>query len=682
LSAILGAAPMGLYIITVEGPHKLRRALRFYIWTEIALHGWQPYYLPGPHGAETVISSLSLSPAHRAIVQPGAEGVAVAHDHDTGRYKVTVAPESSEAPLFLEAPQAQGETVRVALHIRIGRLRWKLTTDEDASEWSTMPVRLPADKLTQSRSSYLTIELSAEEWPAICLTLQDVGSTDGALQASDWRKPQRGQQRLHLPLDEYRDTLRQLLDCPVFMFSLSIRNDSTDLKLPVLYLNREPGLTVVLLEWTPDGATNLHWEAQHRLRNRRVRLWSGWQPWTQPYEFPIPDDVAATALSDEPGSGMLPLPVCLLRGWYWVDLRTAPIWEELSAPQDPSPGAMLARNADPIRRLLELRYANPTSAEQEYLVHFERACILDAMNDDAGCQAEVQWLFGQHAQADPDMLYSVYRWLRARNNPTAPAIRMHMFAPEKVARVLSDDKFASLRSSYMEAFADNTTPIKPESALLILDSKQYPGLENRALQILLKRDAPKAVKLILERVSEGALSEQDALHLLNIDEQIEFSLQTLRTQPASPVRDRIIRKLAQRATTVSLVTVGAWIHTEAGWGRIERISLQGKDQEWFDPNNETPELVVVLRPTHSPIHVLVDLSNRKMTFPKQPIYHCRKESGCDGFISIEQADVTYAHYRAAHNGSIQPVFLPIDSDEYKWLRPPTYHRQPPANEFQ
>jgi hypothetical protein len=680
LSTILGAAPMGLYDVTVEGPHKLRKTMRFYIWPGITIYNWQPYYLPGPHGAETVTFSIRTLPAHRVVVQPGAEGVAVALNEETNRYEVTVASDSSEAPLFLEAPQAQGEMVRLALHIRVARLRWKLTTDDDAGEWSTTPIRLPVDKLIQSRPSHFTIELDAEEWPAYCLILQDAGATDGSLQAGDWRKPQRGQQWLHLPLAEYSDTLRGLMDCPVFAFSLSIRNASTDLRLPLLYLNREPGLTAVLLDWASDGVAYLHWEAQHRLRNRRVRLWSAWQPWTQPYEFPIPDDVAATELSEEPGSGMLALPVNLPRGWHWVALRTAPTWEELSAPPEPTPDALLACDTDADVRLLELEFTNLNSSEHEYLVHFERACILDAMNNDVGCQDEIQWLYEHHALAEPNILYALYRWLLTRDNLTARAIRMHMFAPDKVARILSDDALAFLRKTYMEVFAV-TRAVKPESALLIIQSGLFPDLENRALQILLSRQSPKAVIFILNKVSEGALSEQDALALLNNEELAEFALQTLRKQSSSPVRDRIMLELIPLAPTIQFVKPGDWVHTEAGWGKIEKIAFDGQEKRWFDPENETPELGVVLRPTGNPIHVSVSLSSKKIVFPEHvALYQCRKECGCDGFISTWRDDVTYEHNRAAHNG-IQPAFRPIDSHEWRWRKAPTFQPQPPDNEF-
>ncbi|GIK76203.1 MAG: hypothetical protein BroJett021_51910 [Chloroflexota bacterium] len=681
LSAILGAAPIGLYEITVEGPHKVRKSMRFSVWQGITINNWQPVYLPGPHGAEAVTFSICTASAHQVIVQPGAEGIAVTYNAEAGCYAVTVASTASEAPLFLEAPRAQDETVRVALHVRIARLRWKVMTDEDVMEWSTTPLHLPADKLIQSRSPHLSLELDAEEWPASRLLLQDAGATAKPLQMSDWRKPQRGQRRVHLSLAEYSDTLRQLMDCPVFTFSLELRSESTDLGLPLLYLNREPELTAVLLDWTPDGVTYLHWEAEHRLRNRRVRLWSAWQPWAPPHEFCIPDDVTATELSEKPGSGMLQLPVKLPRGWYRVALRTAPAWEELSAPPEPPSGALLARDADPDFRLLELEDADPTNPEQEYLIHFERACILDAMHDDAGCRAEVQWLFNHHAQAASDMLYSVYRWLHARNDPTARAIRMRMFAPDKVTRVLFEDKFASLRKSYMEAFAEIRF-VKPECALLVLQSGQFPELESHALQILLKRQSPEAVGHILSRVSQGALSEQDAVALLGIEGRAEFALQTLLRQPADPVRDRIILRLLPLSPTASLVRLGDWVHSEAGWGKIETISLGGESRSWFDPEHEMPELGVVLRPNFNPIRMVLHVPSKTMVFPGQAhLYQCTKDHGCAGFISRWRDDVIEQHNRIAHDG-MQPAFQQIDAHEWRWRKAPTYHRQPPDNEFQ
>lgn len=93
-----------------------------YIWPEVALRDWRPHYLPGPQGAEQIVFSITVPHEHRVVVQPGVAGIDVILDGNTGCYKVTVAPDSTEAPLFLEAPQPTGEPVRLALHVRIARV--------------------------------------------------------------------------------------------------------------------------------------------------------------------------------------------------------------------------------------------------------------------------------------------------------------------------------------------------------------------------------------------------------------------------------------------------------------------------------------------------------------------------------------------------------------------------------
>lgn len=90
------------------------------------------------------------------------------------------------------------------------------------------PIRLPVDGLVQSQASYLTLALDTDEWPACCLALRDAYIDDGALQEGDWRKPQRGQQRLHISLTEYADTLARRTDRPIFGFTLLVRIGSTE----------------------------------------------------------------------------------------------------------------------------------------------------------------------------------------------------------------------------------------------------------------------------------------------------------------------------------------------------------------------------------------------------------------------------------------------------------------------
>ena len=158
---------MGLYIVAIEGPHNVRIEQRLRIWPQLELHDWQPYYLPGPYGSDTVAFSISVPPDHRVIAQPGVEGVTVAPGDIAGWYTVSVRQDKVEAPLFLEAHQLGSETVRLTFNLNVARLRWKLTTNEATDGWSTAPIQLPVDKLLQSQTCYLTLELATDAWPAI-----------------------------------------------------------------------------------------------------------------------------------------------------------------------------------------------------------------------------------------------------------------------------------------------------------------------------------------------------------------------------------------------------------------------------------------------------------------------------------------------------------------------------------
>jgi len=676
LAAILGTQPLGLFTVTVAGPHNLRVQQRLRIWPQLALQDWQPYYLPGSRGAEPIHFSVRVPPEHQVVVQPGVEGVQMAKDPAAGCYAVSVQPDKSDAPLFLEALQPGGETIRVALHLSTPRLRWKLTTDQTVGEWSTAPIRLPLDRLLQARTSYITLELDSDMWPAYMLALSDSGDARNNLQESPWHQPQPRQQRQHIPLGEYSSTLRHLVDCPAFFFTLVVDTYKTAMDLPLLCLYRSLEVTAVVLEWTDEGATDLHWEAAHRLRNRRVRLWSVWQPWTEPYEFCIPDDAAATEVSDEPGSGVLRLPQALPRSWYWVTFRTAPNWEPPNVPARPPADALLSKDVDAEWRLIELEDLAARSApETAFVIWFERACIFDSQQNLTLRAQEIQRLFKQRRNARPDHLLAFYQWLHGRDASTQRAVRMTMYDPSLLHRVLATPELRPIRPLYLASFTAERI-ISPESALLILQTEQAPDLVGHALRILVTQGRVEAVEHLLEKAAAGAFSEQDALTFLKLN--ADFCAETLLSQPRSPVQERLAVALLPLTGSAQLVRQGDWIHTEAGWGRVQKILLDGNERQFFDTRWEKPVLDVLLRPGQNAAHVRVDLANQKIVFAKGCVlYQCSKE-GCQGFISPSRDDVTYEHNRAAHGG-LSPGFSQLANESWKFRVLPQYKREAPAN---
>jgi hypothetical protein len=678
LATLLGPHPMGLYIAVIEGPDNLRIEKRLCIWPQLELHDWRPYYLPGPHGSDTVVFSISVPPDHCVFAQRDAEGITVASGDMAGWYTVSVEKDRVEAPLFIEAHQRGGETVRVTFSLNVARLYWKLTmNNEETDGWSTAPIQLPVDKLLQNQTCSLTLELATDAWPDCCLALTDAG--DKTLQESDRFQPQPGQQRRHILLTEFVDTLRhKMIDCPDFVFSLMVGADTDTIGLPLVRLNRSLGVTATILEWS-DYGTRLHWEARHRLRNRRVRLWSAWQLWTAPYEYCIPDDICGTVVSDEPGSGVLELPDTLPPGWYWVALRTAPSWEKLCAPPEPTQDAMLAKGMEAEQRLTELDLTEGKTPETMFRDHLEMACIFDMLGSIDSRTKEIQWLFRHANEAYPAHLFTFYRWLKDRDPDTQRAVGIRMCAPELLRPVLTNPDLEVIRKPYLLAVLAATKKIRHESAHLILQAEHDPDLVNLALDILLKQSDPGVVDYLLGKVSAGAFREHDAFTFLKRDAQ--FALQALQKQPNSSIQERLILALLPLVEDTELVPLKYWVQTEAGWGCIQKILLDDREMQFFYPQHQQmPVLTVILRPGEHSVQAEVDLKRKRMTFAKSATLYKCTQAGCAGFISPFRDDVTYEHNRVAH-GSERPAFQQVPLNSWQYRAALRYTRQQPAEMF-
>ena len=670
--ALLGTEPVGAYTITVDGSHRQHTELRFRIWPNLEVAGWKPYYLPGPAGAQPVELAVYVGAAHRVTVQPGVEGITVAPGPASGHYQITVAPEATEAPIFLEAARSGNEPIRVAVHLAVARLRWMLRLDAGDTEWSTTPIQCPVDALLQSVVARLVLELATEQWPLCRLVLINVADTTQPLQETTTLAVHSGQQRIHLPLHEFADTLRHHQDCAIFMVALAV----DDVYLPLLYLNRQLTIEVALLEWTAAGQVRLHWEAQHYLRNRRVCFWSTWQPWLEPLEFIIPDNPETSDLTNAPGSGVFTLPETLPHGWYHIALRTAPAWEPLQPPTPPPTERILLRDVDPLSRLMALKELAKASQNALFDIHFECACIFETLNDLGQRNTEIQWLCSHLHGSVPQHILAFYHWLCVRDTDMSKAVRLRMYAPEHLTSILSNNTPEKLHQAYLEYFT-KITLIKPESALLVLRYTQRPDLVSHALRVLVKRNRPEAVQFLLEQVLAGAYRERDVVTLLSAD--ANFGLQTLACQPQSPVRDRLIDALLMQIAPSLFVKVGFWVHTEAGWGRIQKIHRDGQEAPHFALQHQTPILEVILRPGHQPEYIFIDLAKGTITFPRvAQVYVCTKE-GCTGFASQNQEQVLYDHNRAAHLG-IGPAFR-SQSGSWRYQRQPEYSAQPPKNVF-
>lgn len=691
LSTLLGKRPMGTYVVKVEGPHRSRHEFRLRIWPTLTLQDWQPYYLPGLRGAQPVEFGICIAPEQLVVPQPGVEGLTVSHEAKPGSFKVTIAPQLTEAPLFVESRREQDEPVRVALQLGVARLRWMLRLDTGESEWSATPIERPVDALLQSHTSYLFLELHTAIWPTGRIVLIDATNPNQILQESLRLTVQTGQQRIYISLAQFAGTLRHYSDCPVFAFALDVSVGSEQIRLPLLYFKRNLSLEKVHIEWADDGVPRVHWQARYRLRNRRLRLWSAWQPWVEPYEFLIPDNSEASDLYNTDGSGILSLPKILPPGWYWIALRAASPWEPFQVPLEPTSDALLAQGIPAEERLAQLEpkpYEASSCGMQPsqlddfddgdastiFQQHFECACIFDTQGDKECRQNEIDWLANHISAAEPRHILVLYQWLGSRDTLTQRAVRIRMYYPEHFERIVAGNVPPEIVDSYLDEFT-TIRSVKLESALLALRCTSWPHVVTHALRILLAREDPGVVHHLLDLMTAGAFSEQDALALLSATPS--FSLRALRQEKRGPIRDRLISALMPYDGTCQLIGLGFWLRTEAGWGRIEKIRLADQEMQYFDPQHEQPILEVTLRPGHYPESVLLDLASKTITFLRvNQVIQCRKLD-CPGFASASQELVVEDHNRAAHMG-LGPAFR-SNPVQWRYHLKPQYQSKPPKN---
>lgn len=683
LSAILGAVDvMGVFGLEIRGPRTFRQELRFRIWSDLVISDLQECYLPGPQGAEPVQFYVAVATDQQVAAPAGEEAPQVFPTDQPGQYRVMVAPHRLEAVLDLVAPRPQDESVRVSLRLAIPRLRWMVRLNGKEADWQTTAPTLPVDTVRQSQNRGLLLDWGRiDKPPYATIVLKDATGVESRMLQEVDLDPRKLGRRPYLDLTEFFDTIQQNRDCPIFTLSMRAFVGGALSDMPLLHLSQSLDIQAVVMEWDAQGQMHLHWDAPHRLRNRRVRLWSAWQRWIEGREFLIPDDVTTSPLADGEGGGMITLGMDLLPGWYQVAFRTAHSWEDLYAPATPTPDKLCSKEAEPGRRLDALAAQLQNEPARAFEIRFEQACIYHSTGDADARNLEIQWLCANVGRGDPIQVIALERWLQSFDPNSARAVRMRMFRIEQVGRLFNESVPERVRGAYLDCFVSAKT-VSGEIAALMLAQTQRPDVVNRALEILLKSNMdeswPKlAAGYILEQMSEGAYRDRDAEDLLSADP--DKSLAWLMALPHSPARHRLLRALSKKSKTMAVVQVGTWVRCEAGWGRIERIQQDRQDRADWVLGDSDVLLHVLLRPGPKQERVEIDTGNRQIRFlDAREVFRCAKQ-GCRGFVSANQSCIVADHNHAAHQG-IGPSFGPRDLT-WQYRRPLEFTVNQPDNLF-
>jgi hypothetical protein len=429
------------------------------------------------------------------------------------------------------------------------------------------------------------------------------------------------------------------------------------------------------LEWDNQGRTWLHWDAKHRLRNRRVRIWSVWRPWEVAREFAIPDDVSASPVADGPGSGIVCLPECLPVGWYQISLRTAHSWEPLDAPPLPTEDVLLSREGDWQLRVLELEEIIKADDPGTFFARWELACIFESVGERPARAEQIDWLSRHLEHAKPSQLIALRRWMLSCDPSNAKALRFRMYTLQNLRRLFIEEKEEDVWVAYLDDFRQATT-ISPEAAQLVLKHIDKPDLITYALNVLMKENVSSVVTYLLTEMENGAYSDLDALNLLQ--KRATESFFVLKKHPVSAARNSLLDRLSAHVEQSGMIRQGDWLHCEAGWGRVTRIISGDKEEKSCFEEDEVL-LHILLRDGHESEPVEIDTAHKTIRFLKATqVYHCCN-AGCSGFRSYSERLLREEHNRAAHLG-VGPAYESKSACS-PYSRPLTSSQRPPTQIF-
>ncbi|MFZ6020377.1 MAG: hypothetical protein ACOYXO_12280 [Chloroflexota bacterium] len=652
----LGDSPVGTYHLNISRRGRQVSELPFRVCAGLQVEGLQPYYLPTVGGAQSVTFTLHLPPnagllsEDESKIQPEADG-----------FSVRTAAEASQVDLRVELP-AVPEAIRIPVRVAIPRLRWALILQKgSALEWSHQAISRPLAELLQADLATfhprlrLELPLAGEEDPLVQLHLTASGRTT-PFQTSSSRSLKA--HWLEFDLAEFFDTLRAHPQEVIFEFQLELLDaeQNLNLNLTVLRLTREVDIRGCHFELLEGGNWRLHWCEPHPLRYRRLRLWSLWQPWSDPVEIPLPDDAPPSRMNATQGWWMWDIPpeYGLPPGEYRVQFVVVSPYEHLPLPPFPPEQAVPIQMLSPESRLQEIDNELPNAKPgRAFALHFEKMCIHQTQKQEPEKQAEIQWCLKNYSVASLLHLDALARWLGQYDiRENQRALLMYIFREEMLQRLEKepDPQFVQRYLSHIT----HVRTIRPESVRRVLTLARDPEIILRALQMLLQSDAEESRRAFWEFLERGRFSEADAAIVLK--DNPDFARQLLKDTPASPLRTRLLYELSRHLDLPEyLIKIGYYVLCDLGWGQL--LEIRGAEREdLFFLETEQPTLVIEL--LHLPGQKAeIDLAARRFLLRGMTgIYQCQ----CGWFTAIfghENQDLWDKHLSFC--GNSRNAIIPI-----------------------
>ncbi len=550
LGILFDADMVGTFKLRVHGAFDTETEFSFRLLKSLYVFDLPKFIFPTANGAQPIEFSLRVPEGMFCEVQSGVDDVTV--ESSAIATKITAQPESTHANLYLVKPLEQDESVRIPIYIPLSRLSWSflLGAIEDDIHWTSNFVQKPIDAVLQAPSASLHLRLRGLQniSERVSLLLIDPDNPNEIIQEERVRTNPISTDWLRIPLSPFRTTLsryEQASQLELHFQYLSPGNEKT-VRLPLVRFTRNLDIQNVGLQSIGDLTWLLHWVEPHPLRDRRVLIGSAWQPW-QTFEFQIPDRAQGKFVIKD--IGLLPLR-------YRIYFYTAPTYAS-SKTEIPSSDFFEITIIAPEVRLAELDNQKPQNPIHEFLINFERACILTELGKpiDIPVNACIEKIKNGQIM-NLTYLKEFHDWLsiQPKQQSNAMAVRAWMFKPDIVRHAMKDLRRGSPeRLTYISYLTSNRN-LHIESAVLFVQHEDDPIAINYCLKELVRRhnepngfSMNKIIALLIEMIDKDRLSCRDASDLLAKESQV--AIQELISMPEIAIRDTLVEQLRQRIET-------------------------------------------------------------------------------------------------------------------------------------
>lgn len=656
LPSLLGETPYGNFFVQLRGPlgHDAEFTLR--IVPHLTIRGHESLYLPDAQsGPQPVTLLVETSPGDHLEYQ-GEESEcrvqAVERTKDRSAHKVEVGPDVTEVELAVVHPLPAGDPVRVPVSVGIRRLRWTLVGERmepGQREWTGRTIKRSVDGLLQIQSPLLLVRLPLREANQVRLGLRLLDVDSAELQVTDLAPSAGNQQLWRFDLAAFLDTTKASRS-PILRFELIARNlpgREDLLRLPVLSLTRT--LLVDDVELEPRRAESsvvfeLRWNEPAPLRNRHVRFWPLWRSWDPVVERSIPDDVEGMWTLDVP-------PTDFRSGKYRVEFLVVDPWVPEPIPQMPPPGTPGTADVELIPPDRQLQYLDARTREQgeRFELLLERAIVCRDAGDPQAAQSGLQWCY-QHLDDGtiPQILALVELVETAGDPATHRALQLKMFAASRVESLLRAYARDEVSPDHYRRYLGNLprSGLLPKATCERLLSVEDETVRLHAVQQLIRRGDATGADAVLTWVEDARLSDADANALLALNPN--FAAEYLQERTGDPVARRLLEGLSRSvAVEGEIIRVGDWVHSNVGWGRIDRIvnPRTHAEADWIAGKQSRYLLHVTLRPNVFPESIVVDLASESTRFlAAGRVITCTE---CKRF-STQHKDVLWQHFQKVH----------------------------------